>query len=202
MGAPPRLTGVRRKRQGRVALELDGRPWRVVPDEVVVTCGLAPGLQLDRPLLREIGRELRRAEALDQAVRAVARRDLSARRLRQRLAARGVRAPEAESALGALASAGIVDDDKLARARASSLAERGWGDAAVTARLEHEGLPAEAVREALAGLEPESARARRIAEGLDDPRAAWRLLARRGFATESIEDAVGTLDVSLPERLR
>lgn len=202
MASPPRLTGVRRKRQGRVALELDGRPWRVVPDEVVVRCGLAAGVELDRPLLRALRRELRRVEALDTAVRVVARRDVSVRRLRERLATRGVRSPDAESALGALASAGLVDDERLARTRAERLAERGWGDAAVVARLEHEGLAREHVRAALSGLEPESVRAARVAEGLNDPRAAWRLLARRGFAAESIEDVVGTLDAPLPDRLR
>jgi regulatory protein len=201
VGSAPRLTGVRRARRGRVALELDGRPWRIVPDEVVVRCGLAPGLELDRARLRTLARQLRRAEALDAAVRVVARRDVSARRLRERLAARGVRTQEAESALAALASAGVVDDGRLAHRRAAWLAEKGWGDAAVEARLDGEGLPAEDVRAALAALEPEAARAVRIVEALDDPRTAWRLLARRGFAAEAIEDAVGAVDVSLPQRL-
>jgi regulatory protein len=191
---PPTLTGVRRRGAGRVGLEVDGRPWRVVPDEVVVRCGLAAGVELDRPLLRRLSRELRRSEALDAAVRTVARRDVARERLRQRLAARGVRPASANAAISALESAGVVDDARLAAARARSLAERGWGDAAIVFRLEQEGIPGTVVGAAVSGLEPETARATALAARAREPRQAWRLLARRGFAPESIEEAVGALD--------
>jgi SOS response regulatory protein OraA/RecX len=194
MGAPPTLTAVRRQRPGRVALEVDGRPWRVVPNDVVARCGLAPGVELERPLLRELRRELRRAEALGAATRTLARRDLSARRLRERLDARGVRAPAAEAALATLESAGVVDDARLARSRARSLAERGWGDGPVAARLEQEGFDPELVRAAVSDLAQEHERAAALAAGLPDRKAAWRLLARRGFSPDSIEHAVGVLD--------
>jgi regulatory protein len=192
----PTLTAVRRERPGRVALEVDGHPWRVVPDDVVVRCGLAAGVALERPLLRRFRRELRRAEALGAATRSLARRDLSARRLRERLDARGIRAPAAEAALTALASAGVVDDVRLARSRAAALADRGWGDAAVAARLEQEGIGAEPAQDALAELPPEPERAAALAAGTADRRTAWRLLARRGFSSDSIEHAVGVLDES------
>ncbi len=191
---PPMLTAVRRARPGRVELEVDGRPWRVVPDDVVLRCGLAPGAALERPLLRRLRRELRRAEALGLAVRAVSRRDLSAERLRERLAARGVRSGEAAAAVAALASAGVVVDSRTARSRADALAERGWGDAAVAARLAGEGFGAEDVREAVQRLRPERERAAALAATADDDRAAWKLLARRGFSLEAAEDAVGVLD--------
>ncbi|MGH3041065.1 MAG: hypothetical protein ACRDNG_04895, partial [Gaiellaceae bacterium] len=74
---PPTLTAVRRARPGRVELEVDDRRWRVVPDAVVLRCGLAAGVELDRPLLRRLRRELRRAEALEAATRTIARRDVS-----------------------------------------------------------------------------------------------------------------------------
>lgn len=177
-----------------MALEVDGKPWRVVPDDVLVRCRLAPDTALDRPRLREIRRELLRAEALGAAVRALSHRDLSERRLRERLASRGVRSDAAESVVAALASAGAVDDARLAHARAASLSDRGWGDAAIGARLEQEGLAAELVSGALAGLPPESLRAAGIAARAPDRRAAWRLLARRGFSPDAIEDALGPLD--------
>lgn len=190
-GAPaPRLTAVRRSRPGRVALEVDGRPWRVVSDDVVARCGLAPGVALDRPLLRALRRELRSSEALDAAARTLARRDFSAARLRERLGARGVRAPAAERAVAALTSAGVVDDARLARSRARALAERGWGDAAIAARLEHEGVAAEVATAAVAELAPETERAAAVAAGVPDRPAAWRLLARRGFAAEAIEEGL------------
>ena len=185
---------MRRSRPGRVALEVDGRPWRVVPDEVVVRCGLAAGRELERPLLRAIGRELRRVEALDVAARALSRRDLSRRRLAQRLEARGVAQRERETTLATLAEAGIVDDARAARARAAMLAERDWGDAAVEARLEADGFPAHLVRAALSELPPESERARAAAARAGNPRKAWAYLARRGFSSDAIESALGPLD--------
>src|SRR5688572_9227725 len=158
-GPAPTLTAVRRSRPGRVALEVDGRPWRIVPDDVVVSCGLRAGIELERPLLRDLRRALRRYEALEAAVRTVSRRDVSSRRLRQRLDARGIASPEAEAAVETLASAGVVDDERLARARARSIADRGWGDAAIAARLEQEGLPSGAVTQAIGELPTERERA-------------------------------------------
>jgi SOS response regulatory protein OraA/RecX len=190
----PRLTAVRRARPGRVELEVDGRRWRLVPDEVVLRCGLTAGVELDRPLLRALRRELRRAEALGAAVRTVSRRDVSTRRLHDRLAARGVRQADAERAVATLAGAGVLDDAKTACSRARALAERGWGDAAVAARLSGEGFGADDVRAALAELGPERERAEALAARTGDARAAWKLLARRGFAPETLEDIVGPLD--------
>jgi SOS response regulatory protein OraA/RecX len=161
---------------------------------VLVRCRLAPDVALDRQRLREIRRELLRAEALGAAARVLSGRDVSERRLRERLASRGVGAEAAESALATLASAGVVDDARLVRARATSLCERGWGDAAIGARLEQEGLSAELVDDALAVLPPESRRAAAVATRAPDRRAAWRLLARRGFSPEAMEDALGSLD--------
>ena len=192
--APPTLTAVRRVGPGRVELELDGARWRRVPDAVVLRCGLAPGIELDRPLLRSLGRELRRAEALDAATRTVAHRDVSSRRLRERLEARGVRAAAAETAAATLEGAGVVDDARSARARASALANRGWGDAAVAARLTSEGDGSESVAAAIEQLAPEEERARALAARAGDPQGAWKLMSRRGFAYETIEIVVGPLD--------
>lgn len=185
---------MRRSRPGRVALEVDGRPWRIVPDEVVVRCGLAAGRELERPLLRAIRRELRRVEALDVAARALSRRDLSRLRLAERLETRGVAARERETTLATLAEAGIVDDVRAARARAGALAERGWGDAALEARLEADGFPGHLVRAVVSELPPERERARAAAAGAGNPRKAWAYLARRGFSSDAIESALGPLD--------
>jgi regulatory protein len=190
----PTLTGLRRSAPGRVALEVDGRPWRTVPDEVVVRCGLSSGTELERPLLRELRRELRRAEALTTATRALTARDLSRRRLSERLRRRGIAPTEGRRAVALLEEAGLVDDERLARTRASDLAERGWGDAAIEARLGQEDVDPALVRQAIAALEPEHERAVAVAASVDGPRATWSLLARRGFAAETIEDVVGRLD--------
>jgi hypothetical protein len=78
---------------------------------------------------------------------------------------------------------------RFARSRARSLCERGWGDEAILARLEAEGAPPEAARDALSELAPEPERARPLVAGLTPPRAA-RLLARRGFAPDAVESVV------------
>jgi hypothetical protein len=95
-----------------------------------------------------------------------------------------------------LATAGVVDDARTALRRAERLAERGWGDEAVAARLTGEGFGAEDVRLAVQALAPERERAAALAAAAGDARAAWKLLVRRGFALETTEAAVGVLDGS------
>jgi SOS response regulatory protein OraA/RecX len=196
-----RVTALRRRRPGAVAVEVDGRHWRVVPDDVVVRCGLAAGVELERPLLRELRRELRRAEALSVATRALARRDLSRQRLDERLRARGATGAESERTVATLEATGVVDDARVARRRAEALAERGWGDAAVAARLQAEGIAPDSVRAALAELTPERERAAALARQAPDRVKAWKLLARRGFSADSAESALGPLDEVPPAGL-
>lgn len=149
---------------------------------------------MDRRVARELGRELRRHQALADAARALRARPLSEQRLRDRLRSKGV-APAAErAALATLSAAGLLDDTRLAEGRASALAERGWGNAAIAARLAGEGIAAEHVEGALATLAPERERAARLAASARDPRKAWTVLARRGFDADTIESAVGLLD--------
>lgn len=183
----PRVTALRPDRRGRVAVELDGSPWRVLPVDVVARAGLAEGRLLDRPVLRLVRRELRRAEALQVAERTLRHRDLSRQRLAERLAAAVPPAAAAES-LAALERAGLVDDGRVARVRAESLAARGYGDEAIRHRLRAEALPEEAVD----GLEPETERARPLIErrGGPGPRTA-RYLSARGFGEDAVEAALG-----------
>jgi SOS response regulatory protein OraA/RecX len=185
----PRITALRTERPGRVAVELDGRPWRSVPAEAVFRAGLDIGRDLDRTRARLLRRELRRLEALAVAGRALRRRELSEARLARRLERAGVPPAPRAATLRALGRAGLIDDRRLAFDRAAALAERGYGDAWIRWDLERQGIAAELVGEAVTGLEPEHARARRVAgaEG-GGPRAARRL-ARRGFGDEAVEAA-------------
>jgi SOS response regulatory protein OraA/RecX len=190
------LTALRRASPGRVELELDGRPWRTVPDDVVVRCGLHAGLALDRARLRALRMELRRTEALAAAGRALAQAPLSRRRLSEKLQRRGVTPAAERAAVGTLTAAGLVDDARLVHARAEALAARGWGDLAIEARLERDGFEAKDVTNALAGLPPQGGRAAELATKLARPRPqAWAALARRGFTPDAIEEALGALDV-------
>ncbi|HEY2937923.1 MAG TPA: RecX family transcriptional regulator [Gaiellaceae bacterium] len=189
----PTVTGLRKTRGGRIAVELDGARWRTFSPEVIVRVRLGVGEVLDRPRLRELARERRRVRALETALRAVARRDQSASELRRRLKRRRMGASDREEALGALARVGLVDDARYAARRAESLAERGHGNAAIRWRLEREGVGSAEADAAVAALEPEAERARRLVSARGaGPRAAHEL-ARRGFGEEAIEQALSGL---------
>ena len=107
---------------------------------------------------------------------------------------RGVRPADAIAAVDTLTRAGAVDDERLARTRASNLAERGWGNAAIIARLHQVGISGEAVDGALADLASEPVRAARLVVDLP-VRKAVAVLARRGFDPELVEEWSAGLDV-------
>jgi SOS response regulatory protein OraA/RecX len=185
------VTALRERPRGRVAIELDGAPWRVVPAEAVVRAGLGVGRALDRPAARALARELRRADALARAARALAPRDRSRQALEHRLAGAGVPPATRGEVLETLERVGLVDDARMAVSRAGHLAERGFGDEAIRHDLEAEGVAPELVAEAVGALEPERERAAwLVAKRGAGPRTA-RWLAGRGFEDSSIEDSMG-----------
>jgi SOS response regulatory protein OraA/RecX len=186
----PVVTGLRERKRSRVAVELDGRPWRVLPTDAVVRAGLAIGRQLDRPTARELAREVRRAKALGAATRSLAAGDRSARALEQRLARGGHSAAAREDAIASLARAGAVDDARLAESRAETLARRGYGDAAIRADLRRRQIPPEVAASAVAALEPEAARLQRVLENERVTPALLRRLAGRGFSRDSLDEVV------------
>ena len=184
----PTVTGLRERKGSRVAVELDGRPWRVLPADAVVRAGLAVGRELDRPAARELAREVRCSRALARATRALATSGRSRGELERRLARAGHARGAREEALATLDRAGLVDDARLAQMRAEHMARRGYGDAAIRADLRKRLLPSEAVGDALSSLEPEFDRARRlVGTGIPDAKALRRL-AGRGFSRETLEE--------------
>jgi SOS response regulatory protein OraA/RecX len=185
----PTITGLCERKRGRVAVELDGRPWRLLPADAVVRSGLAVGRGLDRHLARELAREVRRARALAQATRTLAVSGRSRGELEQRLARAGHAGAAREEALATLDRAGLVDDAQLAVSRAEVLARRGYGDAAIRADLRRRLIGAEAAADAVAALEPEGIRLRHLLAGQDVTPALLRRLAGRGFARDALDDA-------------
>jgi SOS response regulatory protein OraA/RecX len=184
------VTALRAKRRGHVAVELDGVAWRVVPAEAVLRAGLDVGRELDRAAARELRRELVRLQALGVATRALKARDVSAARLRSRLDRAGVARQVQEETMSALGRAGLVDDARVAESRAVALADRGYADAAIEADLKRQGIE-ESLREtALAKLEPELERARRIIDRRGPGPRTARYLHARGFGEEALEAAV------------
>jgi len=187
----PTITALREKRRGRIAVELDGAPWRELPISVVARVGLAQGLTLDRPALRLLRRELRREEALAIATRALRARDLSERRLAERLGRAAVAPAAAAASLEALSAAGVVDDGRFAANRAAALADRGYGDGAIRHDLERHGVRADLVTAALQALEDEPGRARRLVERRGSGAKTARYLASKGFGEDAVEAALG-----------
>jgi SOS response regulatory protein OraA/RecX len=188
---PRRTITALRERRGRVSVELDGAAWRVLPAEVVVRSGLSVGLTLDRPKLRIVRRELRRAEALEIAGRALRTHDLSEHALADRLDGR-VPPAARDEALQTLARVGVIDDRRVAQNRAAGLAGRGYGDAAIRHDLRRRGLEPEEIEDAIASLDPEPLRASAIVVRRGHSPATARHLAARGFAEDAVESALQT----------
>ena len=145
-------------------------------------------------MLRRLRTELRRARAFSLAGRTLARRAVSARRLSERLERAGVAPELGNEAVTVLSDAGLVDDARLARARADTLAKRGYGDAAILDRLAAEGIDDREAREAVGRLEREAVRATALVAAAGDRASAARRLVRRGFTHDTVEDVLGPLD--------
>ena len=188
----PIVTALRERKRNRVAIELDGRPWRVLPTEVVVRSGLAVGRALDRHTARELAREIRRTRALAKATRTLAASARSRRELEQRLARAGHGGAAKEEALATLDRAGLVDDAGFAAGRADVLARRGYGDTAIRADLRRRLVDQEAAAAAISALEPESERLRRLLEAQSVTPALLRRLAGRGFSRDALDELVSS----------
>ena len=131
------------------------------------------------------------SDPIDLAARALRHRDRSRSQVDERLARAGVEDDRRADALDALERIGYVDDARFAGQRAASLAERGYGDDAISALLAADGVPPELAGEAVGALRPESERASAIVASLGaSPRTAARL-ARKGFGEDAVEAAAG-----------
>ena len=132
------------------------------------------------------------ADAVEASLRILRHRDLSAHELRGRLLERGFSEAACESALETLRRTGLADDQRFARARAAALADRRAGDALIRHRLVEAGIEADVIDDALAGIEDEASRARRIVERRGaGPRTA-RYLAGKGFSEDAVRGAVAS----------
>ncbi len=194
----PVVSGLRELPSGRVAVELDGVRWRTVPAEVLVRVRLGVGEELDRPRARDLARELRRARAVDTALRAVSRREQSTAELDRRLRERGFAPGLREETLNRLEHVGLVDDERYAMRRAESLSERGQGDEAILWRLERDGVDRETAAKAVAALPPERQRARLVVAAQGTGVRTARELARRGFGEDAVEEALGEVVADAP----
>jgi SOS response regulatory protein OraA/RecX len=126
-------------------------------------------------------------DATELALRALRHRDRSRHDLDERLERAGVSAEEREEALDSLAASGALSDERFAQERARNLAARNAGDALIRFHLRRHGIADEAVDEALARLQPEHERAADIFRRRGGGDRAYRYLAGKGFARETLE---------------
>ena len=124
--------------------------------------------------------------AVDLALDALGRRDLSEHELEQKLAARGVPEEVRAEAVETLRRTGLLDELRFARGRAAALASRGAGDALVRDALRRAGVSEEVVDAAVDELEPEAERARILVARRGVSARTARYLAGKGFATDTI----------------
>ena len=131
------------------------------------------------------------SDPVDLAAQALRHRDRSRTQIDERLARAGVDDENRADALDALERIGYLDDARFARQRAESLADRGYGDEAISALLAADGVTPDVVGAAVGGLRPEAERAAEIVASLGaSPRTAARL-ARKGFGEDAVEAAAG-----------
>jgi regulatory protein len=131
--------------------------------------------------------------ALEAATAALARRDRSAAGLAAYLERRGTAPEDALEAVDRLRHLGYIDDARFASRRAEALAERGRGDAAIRYELEREGIGADHVDAAIAGLASEEERAANVARRARSRAAGARRLVAGGFSADVVEAVVAGL---------
>jgi regulatory protein len=130
-------------------------------------------------------------DPIEIAARALRRHDRSRADVDERLARAGIDEEQRKAALERLEHIGYVDDERYAVARATALAQRSRGDDAIRLDLERHGVTREQIEAAIASLEREVERASAIAARLGRTTKTAAQLARKGFAADSIEAAVG-----------
>lgn len=184
------MTALRDAGRDRFAVELDGEHWRILSAEVITRAGLTSGLEVDRPRLRLLRRELRRSEAMARAVASLRHRPLSAKALEERLARAGVAAPERHDVLERLERAGYLGDERLARARAELLVGRSAGNAFIQQDLITQGFASKLVDLVVDDLPPEEGRAARVVARRGENLKCARYLAQRGFDENAIAAAL------------
>jgi SOS response regulatory protein OraA/RecX len=137
-------------------------------------------------------------DPLEIAARALQHRDRSRRQLEERLARAGVDGTGRAEALETLERVGYLNDGRYARARAASLAQRGYGDDGIRHLLEQDGVPRVDATEALSELAPERERAAEVVARLGPGPKTAAHLGRKGFGEDTIEAAATVVGADDP----
>lgn len=133
-------------------------------------------------------------DAHDAALRALRHRDRTELEIDEHLRARGFSDDDRSRAIESLRHTGLVDDERFARSRAASLAERSAGNALIRARLAEAGISGELVDGALEAIEGEVVRARRIVARRGSSPKSARYLHGKGFSYDVIRTVIADGD--------
>lgn len=138
--------------------------------------------------------------AIELAYRAVGYRERTVAELRAFLERKRVGPCAIEEAVAELSEAGLLDDARYAQRFADDKRElERWGSERIARDLQRRGIPPDLIEAANAGCSRDSelATALMVLEGRMPPPVgdrerdrAWRLLVRRGYATEIAYEAV------------
>jgi regulatory protein len=193
-------------KRGRIAVYVDGEQTL----DLTKACAKQLGLRVGQSLFPEAQEEIRQTAALQEAkvaaIKALGRRARTRLDLERKLLGLGLPQQAVTLTLDWLADHKYLDDEQYAHQRSHSLAQRKLGPRAIFQKLVQEGVPralAESLMantdNALQETEQVHELARRRNEGLQKlawPQRRQRIygyLARRGFSSEAIADALSRL---------
>lgn len=194
-------------KRGRLAVFVDGE--QVL--DLTKACAEKLGLRVGQSLFPQAQEEIRQTAAVQEAkvaaVKALGRRARTRVDLERRLLRRGLPQQAVTQTLDWLADQQYLDDEQYAHQRWQALAQRKLGPRAIFEKLVQEGVPRALAESLMATADStlhETEQVRELAirrnEGLQKlpwPQRRQRIygyLARRGFSSEAIADALNRLE--------
>lgn len=191
------VTAIRQDSPERLRVALDGGEEIESTLSAVTALRLFVGRELDDDTLEAFRTESRRALAREQALKCIARRQMSAKELRDKLRLKGIDPDTAAYCAEWLTERGLLDEEAYAAAVVRHYAAKGCGAGRVRAELARRGLPRELADDALEAMPAVDDKLDRlIAAKLRDPsdrdevRRLSASLYRRGFSAEEIRSAL------------
>ena len=201
-----RISALIPARSGRYQVEIDGEPAAILPSDLVAALGLQANADLSEALRDRIIEEGASFLTYERAVRLLTARSRSVVELRRRLIQAREEPARVERALTRLIALGFLDDSEYAMQLARSkvqgqgvskrrfkqeLFKRGVSGDMANAALET--LEAEGGVDEAAAIEKLVVRKSRSLANLDPltrQRRLWGFLARRGYDSDAIREAV------------
>ena len=191
------------RREGRLAVCVDGQPAAVISLGDLERLGISPGATVDLAALAEADAD---CALYDRALRLLAARSRSAAEIRRRLRRDGAPAERIERVIKTLESRGLLDDAAHARAvTRSRVRSRAASSRRIEQELRRQGVAADVATEAISEVFADEAIDEAVvAEAVARKRAAllgdlpgpvqrrrlYGYLARRGYSPDIVRAAV------------